>query len=225
MAKLKGWWRTVRPRILAFPIYLIARFIGATLRIELEGYDRAKRLEGGKIFAGWHGRTFLAAIVFRGQGVWTIISQSNDGNMQNRIFRRLGFNIIRGSSGRSGVRAAVEAIKVLREGATMAFTPDGPRGPSGVVQGGIMLMAQKSGAALVPVGVSAARRWLFPAWDRYLIPKPFSRAIMIFGDPIYVPEDACEDLVESERVRLQNELHRLEREAEARMGHGVGHAG
>ncbi|MBV6458563.1 MAG: hypothetical protein HONBIEJF_01695 [Fimbriimonadaceae bacterium] len=205
--------------MLAIPIYLLVRLIGATLRITLEGYDRVRELPGGKVLAGWHGRTFVAAIVFRGKGVWTIISQSNDGDMQNRIFRRLGFKTIRGSTGRGGVRAAVEAIKVLREGVTMAFTPDGPRGPSGVVQNGILLMAQKSGAALIPVGVSASRRWIYPAWDRYLIPKPFAKAIMVFGDPIYVPCDASEVQVEDVRKQLEAELHRLESVAEERMGH------
>jgi len=206
---------------LAIPIYLLVRAIGASLRITLEGYDRIQSLPGGKVLAGWHGRTFVAAIVFRRRSVWTIISQSNDGDMQNRIFQRLGFNTIRGSTGRGGVRAAVEAIKVLREGVTMAFTPDGPRGPSGIVQSGIMLMAQKSGASLIPVGVSAARRWIYPAWDRYLIPKPFSKAIMIFGDPIRVAADADDAQVEQARAQLESELHRLEVLAEARMGHTV----
>lgn len=221
MAGLKSRWRAIRPRVLAIPIYLLVRAIGASLRITLEGFDRMQNLPGGKVLAGWHGRTFVAAIVFRRKSVWTIISQSNDGDMQNRIFQRLGFNTIRGSTGRGGVRAAVEAIKVLREGVTMAFTPDGPRGPSGIVQSGIMLMAQKSGASLIPVGVSAARRWIYPAWDRYLIPKPFSKAIMIFGDPIRVAADADEAQVEQARAQLESELHRLEALAEARMGHTV----
>ncbi|MGC5340985.1 DUF374 domain-containing protein, partial [Escherichia coli] len=75
--------------------------------------------------------------------------------MQNRVFTHLGFKVIRGRTGRGGVRAAVEAIKTLRSGATMAMTPDGPRGPSAVLQDGVIFMAQKSGAALVPVGISA----------------------------------------------------------------------
>lgn len=205
--------------MLAIPIYLVVRAIGMTLRITLEGYERVQALPGGKVLAGWHGRTFVAALVFRGKGVWTIISQSNDGDMQNRIFRRLGFNTIRGSTGRGGVRAAVEAIKVLRQGVTMAFTPDGPRGPSGIVQNGIMLMAQKSGAALIPVGVSASRRWIYPAWDRFMVPKPFAKAIMVFGDPIYVPCDADEAQMDAARRELESELHRLESVAEERMGH------
>lgn len=220
MASLKSRWRAIRPRVLALPIYVVVRMIGATLRMTLEGYERFQALPGGKILSGWHGRTFIPALVFRGKGVWTIISQSNDGDMQNRIFRRLGFNTIRGSTGRGGVRAAVEAIKMLRTGVTMAFTPDGPRGPSGIAQNGIMLMAQKSGAAIIPVGMSASRRWTYPAWDSYLIPKPFSKAIMIFGDPIFVPSEADEEQVECIRMQLEAEMHRIEKLADERMGHG-----
>ena len=101
----------------------------------------------------------------------------------------------------------------------MAFTPDGPRGPSGVVQDGILTMAMKSGAALVPVGVSASRRKLVKTWDRYLVPGFFARCLMIFGDPLYLPADASPEQIAEVRERLQAEMHRLEEEAERRMGH------
>lgn len=216
---MKAWWRRIRPNVLSIPIYLVVRLIGLTLRIKVEGWDKTVALPGGKILAGWHGRTFVAAIFFRGQGVWTIISQSRDGEMQNRIFTRFGFKTIRGSTGRGGVRAAVEAIRVLREGATMAFTPDGPRGPSGVVQDGILTMAMKSGAALIPVGVSASRRKLIKTWDRYLVPGFFARCLMIFGEPQYLSADATAEQIAAVRDKLQREMHRLEAEAERRMGH------
>lgn len=217
---MKSWWRRIRPAVLSLPIYWLVRLIGATLRITLEGWDKVEATPGGKILAGWHGRTFVAAIRFRGMGVWTIISHSRDGEMQNRVFTRFGFRTIRGSTGRGGVRAAVEAIKVLRTGAMMAFTPDGPRGPSGVVQEGIMAMAQKSGAAIFPVGVSASRRRLVKTWDRYLVPGFFARCIMIIGEPFRVPSDATPDEVERIRLEFEREMHRLEAEAERRMGHG-----
>lgn len=216
---IKAWWRSKRPAVLSFPIFAIVRMIGATVRIETPGYDKFSDMRKSIIFAGWHGRTLLAANFFRGKGIWTIISQSNDGDLQNRIFKRFGFHTIRGSTGRGGAKALIECIKILRTGATMAFTPDGPRGPSGVVQDGIMVMAQKSGAVLVPVGVSASRRWLAPTWDKYMIPKPFSRAVMIFGDPIEVPQDGSPEAIELARTTLEKAMHELEQEAERRMGH------
>lgn len=216
--RLKKKWRAARPYVLSNLVYGIARFIGMTVRLKLVGYDRFQAMEGGRIFAGWHGRTLLGAHLFRGHGVWTIISHSRDGEMQARIFERFGFQIIRGSTGRGGVRAAVESIRILRRGGTMAFTPDGPRGPSGVVQDGIMVMAQKSGAALVPVGVAARPCYRAPTWDRYLVPIPFGRAIMIFGEPMYVGHEDTPDEVEAVRQAFEQEMRRLEDEAERAIG-------
>ena len=215
---MKRWWRNVRPLVMSDLLYLIVRSIGMTLRIRTENFAAVKALPGGCVISGWHGRSFVAANFFRGKGMWVIISHSRDGDIQNRIFSRLGFKTIRGSTGRGGVRAAIEAIKVLRDGAWMALTPDGPRGPSGVVQPGVMTMAQKSGAALVPIGISARPRWLVRTWDRYMIPWPFAKALMIFGEPMFVPKDAAPEEVEALRLALEGEIHRLEAEAERKVG-------
>lgn len=216
---IKAKWRQIRPYVISHLAYTLANLLGKTLKIETVGLDRVEELEGGKILAGWHGRIFLATQVFKNQGVWTIISHSRDGEMQKRIFTKFGYNTIRGSTGRGGARAAVESIKVLRKGAMMAFTPDGPRGPSGVIQNGMLAMAQKSGAAMIPVGVSAKDRWLVKSWDRWMVPKPFSQGIMIFGTPLYVPANASDDEIERIRQTFELEMHRLERLAEQLYGY------
>lgn len=217
MDGLRVWWRRVRPKVAGGLIYNLVSSIGRTLRTEVVGYEKILDLDCGRIICGWHGKSFVAASFWRRQGVWVIISQSRDGEIQNTVFTRLGFQVIRGSTGRGGVRAAVEAIRVLKHKALMAITPDGPRGPSGVVQGGVMLMAQKSGAALVPIGISAKPRLLAKSWDHYMVPAPFARAIMILGDPLYVPPEATVEEVEAIRQKLEAEIHDLEKEAERRM--------
>ena len=155
---------------------------------------------------------------FRHRSWWVIISQSNDGEMQTKIFKKMGYQVIRGSTKRGGVRAAVEAIRALKEGGTLAMTPDGPRGPSGVVQGGVMLMAQKSGARLIPVGISARPSWRANSWDRYMFALPFAKGVMIFGDPLTVAKDADEAEVERVRLELEQEITRLEGVAERMLG-------
>jgi lysophospholipid acyltransferase (LPLAT)-like uncharacterized protein len=216
---LKDRWRVIRPRVLAGVAYAIVRILGSLVRLEIIGFDKLDMLHSA-ILCSWHGRTIIFSNAYRNRGVWVIISQSKDGDLQTSIFSRLGYRIIRGSTGRGGVRAAVEGIRAMREGGLMAMTPDGPRGPSHVVQGGVMTMAQKSGAALVPVGVSAAHRYLFRSWDSYMIPYPFSRAVMIAGDPIYVPKDATDEEMEALRRRFEDAINRIEEEADRRMGHG-----
>ncbi|MEX2243678.1 MAG: lysophospholipid acyltransferase family protein [Fimbriimonadaceae bacterium] len=211
---MKRQWRSMRTKVLPPVLYAFVRLLGWTLRIESHEYERLGDIGRGVIFAGWHGRTLVPALFFRNKGVWTIISRSRDGNVQNAIFTRLGFNTIRGSTGRGGVKAAVESIRVLKKGATMAFTPDGPRGPSGVVQGGVVLMAKKSGAALVACGVSASHKWHVPTWDSYMVPWPFARCVLVFGDPIFVSKDASDEEVEAARGKLEAEIHRVQKSAD-----------
>jgi hypothetical protein len=219
MAGLKAWWRARRPRIVSGILLAFVKVVGRTIRVRMENWEQAEALPTGRIICGWHGRSFVAATRFRNLGYWVIISHSRDGDIQNHIFKGLGFNVVRGSTGRGGARAAIEAIRVLKHGETMAITPDGPRGPSGVVQGGVMLMAQKSGAALVPVGISARPRWQARSWDRYMVPLPFAKALMRFGEPVFVPREATAEEVEAARIELQEAIHRLQCEADRQMGH------
>jgi len=212
---LKDRWRVVRPEILSGLLFTVCRVLGRTLRLEVANYEEPQE---PTIFFGWHGRSLLFANHFRNRGYWVIISQSRDGEMQTRIFQRLGFRVIRGSTGRGGVRAAVEAIRHLRKGGVMAMTPDGPRGPSQKIQDGILLMAQKSGAALVPVGLSANPRKIASSWDKYLVPMPFSKGAIVFGEKTYIRADATEDEVNEIRARLEEECNLLQDDAERKVG-------
>lgn len=191
----------------------------ATYKIEVVGYDRYKDLDRGRIYNGWHGKTLVPAYVFRGRGVWTIVSLSKDGDMQNWIFKRFGFHTVRGSTGRGGIRAAKEIIQKLKENVEVAFTPDGPRGPTEVVQMGAVLMAKKSGSLLIPAAVSANRRWVLKTWDSYMVPKPFARCIFKLGEGIEVPEHASSDEMEAARLELERSLKALQAEVDAQMGH------
>jgi lysophospholipid acyltransferase (LPLAT)-like uncharacterized protein len=213
---MKAWWRRIRPRILPPLIYGLIRLLLSTVKIDMVNYSEPK---SGGIISGWHGRIILATKAFRGRGYWTMISQSRDGELQYGIFRRLGFNSIRGSTGRGGIKALMEAVRELKKGAVLCFTPDGPRGPSGVVQGGLMVMAKKSGQPIIPIGMATNRRWLIKSWDRYMVPKPFSRGVMVFGDPIYVPAEATDEEVERLRQVAELAIHQAEVAAEEYFNH------
>jgi hypothetical protein len=185
--------------------------------LKVEGIEPVEALPQGKIFCGWHGHSLIPGNYFRKRRYWVIISHSRDGDLQAVIFTKFHYQIIRGSTGRGGVKALIEAIRVLRQNESMAITPDGPRGPKGVVQSGVMMMAQKSGCALVPVGTYARPAWFAPTWDHYMVPIPFSRAVFLLGDPIFVPSGASEDVIEAKRLQLESEIHRLQEEARLRL--------
>jgi lysophospholipid acyltransferase (LPLAT)-like uncharacterized protein len=208
-----------RSRIIGASAHILARTIFATMRLHCENLEGVNPGGKGSILVTWHGRSFIPACLFRNRGYWALISLSKDGELQNNIFRRLGFQIVRGSSGRGGVRGALQMARKVKEGAVLAFTPDGPRGPTHKVQPGVVLMAEKSGAPIVPIGVSAARRWQAKSWDSYMVPHAFTRGYALIGEPIYVPPKVSEGDREAMCIRVEAAINRLEKEAERRAGH------
>jgi lysophospholipid acyltransferase (LPLAT)-like uncharacterized protein len=150
--------------------------------------------------------------LYEGAGILGINLPLTRREVQANIFQRFGFQILRGSTSRGGVRAALEAARVVKAGGILAFTPDGPRGPSQKFQPGALLIAQKAGVPLYPAGISAYPRILLPTWDRYLIPLPFARAAFLIGEPVFVPPDADKD----DFARLAEQLERAINMLEAR---------
>src|ERR1044071_1231057 len=129
---------SARAKRIGFFGWLITRMLGMTMRIRYEGFERIAEQEkvGGAILLTWHGRSLIPANVFRGRGYWVLISLSRDGEIQNEIFKRYGFRSIRGSTGRGGARGLLQLVRKIKEGGVTALTPDGPRGPTHVVQPG-----------------------------------------------------------------------------------------
>ena len=221
MGKLRELWDRRRPAVLGTLVWAGARLVGKTLRYRLEGfesYENATSDGGGAVLVTWHGRTFVPANFFANRGWWAIISLSRDGEIQNRIFQRFGFRTVRGSTGRGGVRAALQATRRVREGGSLTLTPDGPRGPTRVFGEGSLLIAQRSGRPVIPVGISARPRKLIPTWDSYLIPYPFARAALVFGEAVVVPEKLDADQEAALAKHLAGEIDRLEQRAEELVG-------
>ena len=209
-----------RSKLLGWLIALVVRCICITLRFHKENAEGIAPNSGGSILVTWHGRSLIPAWLLRDKGCWALISLSKDGEMQNNIFQRFGFQTIRGSTGRGGVRGALQAARKVKEGGVLAFTPDGPRGPTHKVQLGVILMAEKSGAPIVPIGCSANGRWLFKkSWDSYMIPKPFAKAYFLVGEPIYIPPGQNEAQRMVFATVVESAINALEKRAETLAGH------
>jgi lysophospholipid acyltransferase (LPLAT)-like uncharacterized protein len=206
-----------RAKRLGRVIYTLARGLGRTLRLTVQGWEPIERhlREGtGAVMVTWHGRTLIPANYMKDKGFWALISLSRDGEVQAEIFRRFGFQILRGSTSRGGVRAALEAARVVKAGGILAFTPDGPRGPSKKFQPGALLIAQKAGVPIYPAGIAAHPRILLPTWDSYMIPLPFARAVFLIGEPVYVPPEADKDDFARLAEQLEEAINALESRAE-----------
>lgn len=215
---MREWWRRVRPEVFASIIYFLVRLIGLTLRIQING---AENLEGpgGKIMAGWHGRSFLAAYYFRNRGWYALISQSRDGEIMARVFQKLGYKIVRGSTGKGGIKAAVELARILKKGGTAILTPDGSKGPFKIVQDGPMWLAQQGEAQFIPGSTIARPRKLMNSWDRYLVPMPFARAKIEVFPPIAVPKNLDPEQFEQKRAEITDALNRSELLLEKEFGY------
>jgi lysophospholipid acyltransferase (LPLAT)-like uncharacterized protein len=132
----------------------------------------------------WHGQLLPLLWTHRKRNIAVIISEHRDGEIIARIASALGFRTVRGSTSRGAARALLGASRELESGFDLAVTVDGPRGPAGVVTPGAPVIAQRTGAPMVPTAASASRSWRLRSWDRFLVPKPFARVIVVYGDPI-----------------------------------------
>ena len=201
-------------RAAAFLFPLLIRAVGRTLRFRVEGkqhWDEAAR--GGRlpVHTFWHDRIFAGTYFFRGRRIVIMTSQSFDGEYIARFIQRLGYGAVRGSSTRGGVGALVELTRLVRLGCPAGFSIDGPRGPRHVAKMGAVLLAKKTGQAVLPFGVNAERFWSLKSWDRMQIPKPFSRVRVRFAPPVYVAADADEAALDAKRDELQRALERVSR--------------
>jgi lysophospholipid acyltransferase (LPLAT)-like uncharacterized protein len=199
-------------RAASFIFPLLIRAVGATLRFQVEGrehWDEAARDRGLPIYTFWHDRIFAGTYFFRGRRIVIMTSQSFDGEYIARFIQRFGYGAARGSSTRGGVGALVEMARLVRLGCPAGFTVDGPRGPRHVAKMGALLLAKKTGEAVLPFGVNAERFWTLKSWDRMQIPKPFSRVWVRFAPPLRVAPEADEAALAQARAELQRALERV----------------
>ena len=180
---------------------LLIRILGMTWRIKFYGIENF--LPQRVIFAIWHGHIIPHSYAFRNRGVKVLVSRSRDGEFISRAIRKLGFGTIRGSSSRDGAKALLQIVRELNNGARIAITPDGPRGPGYVVKEGTALAGIKSGAPIVPVIAVAKHAIYLKSWDKFTIPLPFSRIDIFIKKPLYFKENA--DIEEAVK-KIQGEM-------------------
>jgi len=162
------------------------------------------------LYAFWHSRLLLIDYYARGMEAMVLISQSKDGEVIAQIFKQQGNIPVRGSSTRGGVRALVKVLRLLREkNRICAITPDGPQGPRFRVQPGVILLAQKMQIPIIPIGASASRVKIFNSWDRFMLPLPFSKYVLMDGHPVWVPANADEKIIRQKQLELEVEMNRI----------------
>jgi lysophospholipid acyltransferase (LPLAT)-like uncharacterized protein len=142
-----------------------------------------------------------------------VISEHRDGEIIARIVESFGFKTIRGSSSRGAARALIGIVRELERGSEVAVTPDGPRGPARRFASGALVAAQRVGVPIVGVGVFASSAWRLNSWDRFMIPKPFSRVQVAYTLPTSVVATSARE-AEGEAPRFESLLNHALAEAE-----------
>jgi lysophospholipid acyltransferase (LPLAT)-like uncharacterized protein len=158
-------------------------------RTTVMGTEQYKELRNEKkpvIILIWHGRIFFAPYFFRRRGIMPLVSPSEDGEIIAQIITRWGYKALRGSSSHSIIKAWHEMKRELEKGGELIIVPDGPRGPGRKMKLGAVKLAKETGAYLVPFTFSSRKRKTLKSWDSFLIPRPFTRFVAIYGNPISV---------------------------------------
>jgi lysophospholipid acyltransferase (LPLAT)-like uncharacterized protein len=196
-------------KLLSFLGYVFVNLIIKTMRFEYIGreHEKSGMLEGKGILSVWHNRLLMFCYIYRNRDdCYAMISQSRDGELVSRFVGHMGFHPVRGSSSRGGKAALKSLAKSLIQGGYVTITPDGPRGPRYRVQRGVIYLSKFSGARIVPAAYNASRKKVFNSWDRFIFPLPFSRIVVIYGEPVFVPENANLKIIEQKRLELERKL-------------------
>jgi len=186
--------------------------IGWTMRWQSVGDENYKSiLNSGhrSIFVFWHGRIFPATYYWRNRGIVVMTSQNLDGEGIAQCIQRLGYGVARGSSSRGGFRALAQLVRDIRGGKDAAFTIDGPRGPRYVAKQGPILLGYKTGAAVFCFHISMKNRIQLKSWDEFQIPLPFTKAVILKAEPIWVPKESSEEELRELHKKMQETLDAL----------------
>lgn len=183
-----------------------------------ENRRRAERDHPALLVATWHGRGVMGAAFYDAMSCQVLVSASEDGSMATTILGRLGYEIIRGSSSKGGVRALREMIACLQGGQHVGITPDGPRGPLHSMSPGLVFLSRATGAPVLPIGLAVDRAWRLDTWDDYCIPRPRARVVAVYQPVIHVPRDADNDTLQEYSRRIRQSLIDAEREGFAHLG-------
>ncbi len=217
MSKLKKKFRSIKKLptwVFWFPATLLKLMRRVLYRVEIVDPLNLTENARGAVTVTWHNRLLFFPAVFpkptRKRTV-AVVSASRDGQYIVDLISFFHLRSLRGSSSRRGMQVQLEAVRAIRDGFHVSFTPDGPRGPRYRMQPGPIHLAAKTGAPIIPIAVNASRFWEIKSWDRFQIPKPFCKLTLVLGEPIAVPPDLRGEEFEALRLKVERELNKISR--------------
>lgn len=166
------------------------------------------------LFSVWHDSTIMAAFGGRHARTVALTSCHRDGSFVASVLDQIGVGTVRGSTGRSGHNAARQLLRIA-DTHDIVITPDGPRGPQRTVSRGVVFLAARSGNPIVPTAFASSNCWTIRgSWTTQIIPKPFSKVVLLAGQPIVVPANVEPDAIETYRAQVQRAMDSLQDRAD-----------
>ena len=212
------WSRRIQIPIIAALVYSVIRVLGPTLRFETAGRARVDEFlakDEPCIWAFWHRVILPISWYARNREIVVMNTTAFDGQWTRKVIEWMGYLTAQGSSSRGGLRGLAVMARRIEEGHDCAFTIDGPRGPRYVAKPGPVMLARRTGAPVVVFHIGVEHGKTFEkTWDYFLLPRLFTKTIMIFAPPIEVPPDADAALLEAKHAEMQKELERVRDVAE-----------
>lgn len=221
-----------RPAVQSFLGWCVAqymRLIKATTRWEIRYPERVEDIIAGRkgvIALTWHSRFLMLTSAWKReyQLPYVMISRSRDGAVVAATCKALGLQTLRGSArkkgkAKGGEEAAAGAVTAIKSGGCVVITPDGPRGPRQRLGDGPLRLARATGAPVMPCTFAVARRKQFDSWDKFVLPKPFGKGLIIWGTPVHIAKHISDGELDAIRLSIETEMNDLLAEADIALGH------
>jgi len=192
------------------------RLLIKTLRINIINGDSISNLVSEKknfVAAFWHGSMMIGWFIHRNGNAAALVSQSKDGDVLAAILEKWNYNVVRGSSSTGGSDALTAMIFLMREDYSLIITPDGPRGPICKMKAGAVITAKRSNVPLFLVGIGIKNKIILKSWDRFEVPKPFSKVVVIYSDPIFIDEKLSYEETNHKILECEDLLNKLHKDA------------
>lgn len=211
MSRKKKLFRRIGPQLWSFAIAWLIRLVCATLRFSVDDRAGVRTQDPAHplLWVFWHNRVFTVPVIYRKflrrrRGA-VLTSPSGDGEILSLTMKRFGVDSVRGSSNKRAGAAMKEMVDRLRAARRydIAITPDGPRGPVYRLQPGVVKVAQLTGVPVFPIHVRYEKCFTLKTWDRFMIPKPFSRVHVVLDAFRTIPATEGAEAFEVERLRLE----------------------
>jgi lysophospholipid acyltransferase (LPLAT)-like uncharacterized protein len=201
----------------------LLRFLSRSWKVEIVGQDHWDEAWAapGMLATLWHGRMVVPITAQAGKGLNVLVSPSADGKLVPPILERFGYRWVHGSTNKNPAKAVREMLERLKAGGRIVITPDGPRGPRHSTNPGPAWMARETGFPILPVGAATDSAWRLSSWDRFTIPKRGARVVVVYAEPLYVPPDAGDAVIDRATEEMRRRMIAAEEEGFRRLGCAV----